>query len=150
MIGLEIHVQLNTETKMFCACENRFGAEPNTLTCPLCLGHPGVLPVINQAAVDKAVQIGSALGAISPELTVQRKNYFYPDSPKAYQITQYDQPICGRGELMVDGGRIGITRAHLEEDAAKLVHAGGSGAGSRARTSRWSTSTAVAPRWWRL
>ncbi len=128
VIGLEIHVQLNTETKMFCACENRFGAEPNTLTCPLCLGHPGVLPVINQAAVDKAIQIGLALDCeIAPSSQFHRKNYFYPDSPKAYQITQYDQPICGRGELMVDGGRIGITRAHLEEDAAKLVHAGGSG-----------------------
>ena len=105
VIGLEIHVQLNTETKMFCACENRFGAEPNTLTCPLCLGHPGVLPVINQAAVDKAIQIGLALDCeIAPSSQFHRKNYFYPDSPKAYQITQYDQPICGRGELMVDGG----------------------------------------------
>jgi aspartyl-tRNA(Asn)/glutamyl-tRNA(Gln) amidotransferase subunit B len=128
VIGLEIHVQLNTETKMFCACENRFGADPNTLTCPLCLGHPGVLPVINQAAVEKAIQIGLALDCeIAPVSQFHRKNYFYPDSPKAYQITQYDQPICGRGELVVDGGRIGITRAHLEEDAAKLVHTGGSG-----------------------
>ena len=128
VIGLEIHVQLNTATKMFCACENRFGAEPNTLTCPLCLGHPGVLPVINQAAVEKAIQIGLALECeIAPVSQFHRKNYFYPDSPKAYQITQYDQPICGRGQLVVDDGRIGITRAHLEEDAAKLVHAGGSG-----------------------
>jgi aspartyl-tRNA(Asn)/glutamyl-tRNA(Gln) amidotransferase subunit B len=126
VIGLEIHVQLNTRTKMFCACVNRFGAEPNTLTCPLCLGHPGVLPVINQGAVDKALQIGLALSCEIPRRSIfHRKNYFYPDSPKAYQISQYDEPICSRGSLDVDGSRIGITRAHLEEDAAKLVHVGG-------------------------
>ena len=126
VIGLEIHVQLNTATKMFCACENHFGAEPNTLTCPLCLGHPGVLPVINQGAVEKAIEIGLALNCGIAERSVfHRKNYFYPDSPKAYQISQYDQPICLEGHLDVDGGRIGITRAHLEEDAAKTVHVGG-------------------------
>jgi aspartyl-tRNA(Asn)/glutamyl-tRNA(Gln) amidotransferase subunit B len=126
VIGLEIHVQLNTVTKMFCACENRFGAEPNTLTCPLCLGHPGVLPVVNQGAVEKAIEIGLALNCAIPGRSVfHRKNYFYPDSPKAYQISQYDEPICLAGHLDVDGGRIGITRAHLEEDAAKLVHSGG-------------------------
>jgi aspartyl-tRNA(Asn)/glutamyl-tRNA(Gln) amidotransferase subunit B len=126
VIGLEIHVQLNTATKMFCACENRFGAEPNTLTCPLCLGHPGVLPRINQGAVEKAIQIGLALNCeIAGRSQFHRKNYFYPDSPKAYQISQYDEPICGPGHLEVDGARVGITRAHLEEDAAKLVHAGG-------------------------
>ena len=126
VIGLEIHVQLNTATKMFCACENHFGAEPNTLTCPLCLGHPGVLPVINQGAVEKAIEIGLALNcAIAGRSVFHRKNYFYPDSPKAYQISQYDEPICLEGHLEVDGGRIGITRAHLEEDAAKLVHSGG-------------------------
>jgi aspartyl-tRNA(Asn)/glutamyl-tRNA(Gln) amidotransferase subunit B len=126
VIGLEIHVQLNTATKMFCACENRFGAEPNTLTCPLCLGHPGVLPRINQGAVEKAIQIGLALNCeIADRSQFHRKNYFYPDSPKAYQISQYDEPICGPGHLEVDGARVGITRAHLEEDAAKLVHAGG-------------------------
>jgi aspartyl-tRNA(Asn)/glutamyl-tRNA(Gln) amidotransferase subunit B len=126
VIGLEIHVQLNTATKMFCACENRFGAEPNTLTCPLCLGHPGVLPVINQGAVEKAIQIGLALNCrIAPRSVFHRKNYFYPDSPKAYQISQYDEPICLEGHLDVDGARVGITRAHLEEDAAKLVHSGG-------------------------
>ena len=98
VIGLEIHVQLNTATKMFCACENRFGAEPNTLTCPLCLGHPGVLPVINQGAVEKAIEIGLALNCGIAERSVfHRKNYFYPDSPKAYQISQYDQPICAGG-----------------------------------------------------
>ena len=126
VIGLEIHVQLNTATKMFCACENRFGAEPNTLTCPLCLGHPGVLPLINQGAVEKAIQIGLALNCrIAPRSVFHRKNYFYPDSPKAYQISQYDEPICLDGHLDVAGARIGITRAHLEEDAAKLVHSGG-------------------------
>jgi aspartyl-tRNA(Asn)/glutamyl-tRNA(Gln) amidotransferase subunit B len=126
VIGLEIHVQLDTRTKMFCSCENRFGAEPNTLTCPLCLGHPGVLPVINESAVEKAIRIGLALGCeIAPRSQFHRKNYFYPDSPKAYQISQYDEPICGRGGLEVDGVRVGIVRAHLEEDAAKLVHAGG-------------------------
>jgi aspartyl-tRNA(Asn)/glutamyl-tRNA(Gln) amidotransferase subunit B len=126
VIGLEIHVQLSTETKMFCACENRFGADPNTLTCPLCLGHPGVLPVINQEAVERAIKIGLALHSeIAESCRFHRKNYFYPDSPKAYQISQYDEPICAGGHLEVDGARIGITRAHLEEDAAKLVHAGG-------------------------
>jgi aspartyl-tRNA(Asn)/glutamyl-tRNA(Gln) amidotransferase subunit B len=126
VVGLEIHVQLNTQTKMFCACENRFGAEQNTLTCPLCLGHPGVLPVINQGAVEKAIQIGLALNCRIAERSVfHRKNYFYPDSPKAYQISQYDEPICIDGHLDVAGARIGITRAHLEEDAAKLVHTGG-------------------------
>jgi aspartyl-tRNA(Asn)/glutamyl-tRNA(Gln) amidotransferase subunit B len=126
VIGLEIHVQLNTATKMFCRCENRFGAEPNTLTCPLCLGHPGVLPVINEGAVEKAIQIGLALNCTIAERSVfHRKNYFYPDSPKAYQISQYDEPICIDGHLDVGEGRVGITRAHLEEDAAKLVHSGG-------------------------
>ncbi len=128
VIGLEIHVQLNTAAKMFCACENTFGADPNTLTCPVCLGHPGALPTINSGAVDKAIQIGLALDCdIAPRCQFHRKNYFYPDSPKAYQISQYDQPICIHGHLDVDGDRVGITRAHLEEDAAKLVHAGGAG-----------------------
>jgi aspartyl-tRNA(Asn)/glutamyl-tRNA(Gln) amidotransferase subunit B len=128
VIGLEIHVQLNTESKMFCACANVFGADPNTLTCPVCLGYPGALPTINAGAVDKAIQIGLALDCdIAARCQFHRKNYFYPDSPKAYQISQYDQPICVHGHLDVDGDRIGITRAHLEEDAAKLVHAGGAG-----------------------
>jgi aspartyl-tRNA(Asn)/glutamyl-tRNA(Gln) amidotransferase subunit B len=126
VIGLEIHVQLSTETKMFCACANRFGEPPNTLTCPVCLGHPGALPTINAEAVDRAIKIGLALDSeIAESCQFHRKNYFYPDSPKAYQISQYDQPICAGGRLDVDGARVGITRAHLEEDAAKLVHAGG-------------------------
>ncbi len=128
VIGLEIHVQLNTESKMFCACANVFGAEPNTLTCPVCLGYPGALPTINAGAVDRAIQIGLALDCdIAARCQFHRKNYFYPDSPKAYQISQYDEPICVHGHLEVEGERIGITRAHLEEDAAKLVHAGGAG-----------------------
>jgi aspartyl-tRNA(Asn)/glutamyl-tRNA(Gln) amidotransferase subunit B len=128
VIGLEIHVQLNTGSKMFCACANTFGAEPNTLTCPVCLGHPGALPTINAGAVEKAIQIGLALQCdIAERSQFHRKNYFYPDSPKAYQISQYDQPVCVHGHLDVDGARVGITRAHMEEDAAKLVHAGGTG-----------------------
>ncbi len=105
-----------------------FGAEPNTLTCPVCLGHPGALPTINAGAVEKAIQIGLALDCdIAERSQFHRKNYFYPDSPKAYQISQYDQPVCVHGHLDVDGVRVGITRAHMEEDAAKLVHAGGTG-----------------------
>jgi aspartyl-tRNA(Asn)/glutamyl-tRNA(Gln) amidotransferase subunit B len=128
VIGLEIHVQLSTASKMFCRCANRFGDEPNTLTCPVCLGQPGALPTINAGAVDRAIQIGLALNCgIAESCIFHRKNYFYPDSPKAYQISQYDQPICAGGWLEVDGERVGIIRAHLEEDAAKLVHAGGAG-----------------------
>ena len=128
VIGLEIHVQLNTESKMFCRCENRFGDEPNTRTCPVCLGHPGALPTINAGAVEKAIEIGLALDCdIAERCQFHRKNYFYPDSPKEFQISQYDEPMCVHGHLDVDGSRIGITRAHLEEDAAKLVHAGGAG-----------------------
>ncbi len=124
VIGLEIHVQLQTRTKMFCGCELSFGEEPNTRTCPTCLGLPGALPVANAEAVHYALMIGMALGCeIAPRSIFHRKNYFYPDSPKAYQISQYDIPICGAGRL----GDIRIHRAHLEEDAAKLVHAGASG-----------------------
>jgi aspartyl-tRNA(Asn)/glutamyl-tRNA(Gln) amidotransferase subunit B len=124
VIGLEIHVQLQTRTKMFCGCELSFGEEPNTRTCPTCLGLPGALPVANAEAVHYALMIGMALGCeIAPRSIFHRKNYFYPDSPKAYQISQYDIPVCGPGRL----GDIRIHRAHLEEDAAKLVHAGASG-----------------------
>jgi aspartyl-tRNA(Asn)/glutamyl-tRNA(Gln) amidotransferase subunit B len=124
VIGLEIHVQLATKSKMFCGCELSFGDEPNVHTCPICLAHPGVLPVPNEQAIRYALQIGLALGCeIAPWSIFHRKNYFYPDSPKAYQISQYDIPICGAGRL----GEIRIHRAHLEEDAAKMVHVGTSG-----------------------
>jgi aspartyl-tRNA(Asn)/glutamyl-tRNA(Gln) amidotransferase subunit B len=124
VIGLEIHVQLATRTKMFCGCELSFGDEPNTHTCPICLAHPGVLPVPNEQAILYALQIGAALGCeIAPRSIFHRKQYFYPDSPKAYQISQYDIPICGAGEL----GQVRIHRAHLEEDAAKTIHVGESG-----------------------
>ncbi len=124
VIGLEIHVQLATKTKMFCGCELSFGDEPNVHTCPICLAHPGVLPVPNEKAILYALQIGAALNCeIAPRSIFHRKNYFYPDSPKAYQISQYDIPICGAGRL----GEIRIHRAHLEEDAAKTIHVGESG-----------------------
>jgi aspartyl-tRNA(Asn)/glutamyl-tRNA(Gln) amidotransferase subunit B len=124
VIGLEIHVQLATKTKMFCGCELSFGDEPNVHTCPICLAHPGVLPVPNEQAIRYALQIGLALDCeIAPRSIFHRKNYFYPDSPKAYQISQYDIPICGPGRL----GDIRIHRAHLEEDAAKTIHVGASG-----------------------
>src|SRR5690242_14422535 len=124
VIGLEIHVQLATRTKMFCGCELSFGDEPNVHTCPICLAHPGVLPVPNEQAIRYALQIGLALGSdIAPRSIFHRKNYFYPDSPKAYQISQYDEPICRGGRL----GDVRIHRVHLEEDAAKLIHVGESG-----------------------
>ena len=124
VIGLEIHVQLATKTKMFCGCELSFGDEPNVHTCPVCLAHPGVLPVVNEQAVLFALQIAAALECeVAPRSIFHRKNYFYPDSPKAYQISQYDIPIAGAGRL----GDIRIHRAHLEEDAAKMIHVGESG-----------------------
>jgi aspartyl-tRNA(Asn)/glutamyl-tRNA(Gln) amidotransferase subunit B len=124
VIGLEIHVQLATKTKMFCGCELSFGDEANTHTCPICLAHPGVLPVVNEQAIRYALQIAAALGCeVAPRSIFHRKNYFYPDSPKAYQISQYDIPIAGAGRL----GEVRIHRAHLEEDAAKMIHVGESG-----------------------
>ncbi len=124
VIGLEIHVQLATRTKMFCGCELSFGDEPNVHTCPVCLAHPGVLPVVNEQAIHYALKIAAALECEVAERSIfHRKNYFYPDSPKAYQISQYDIPIAGAGKL----GDIRIHRAHLEEDAAKMVHVGESG-----------------------
>jgi aspartyl-tRNA(Asn)/glutamyl-tRNA(Gln) amidotransferase subunit B len=123
-IGLEIHVQLLTKTKMFCGCELEFGAEPNTHTCPVCLGHPGTLPVINEQAVAFAIRIALALGCeVAPSSTFHRKNYFYPDLPKGYQISQYDHPLAVNGRL----GEVRIHRVHMEEDAAKLSHVGVSG-----------------------
>jgi aspartyl-tRNA(Asn)/glutamyl-tRNA(Gln) amidotransferase subunit B len=124
VIGLEIHVQLSTETKMFCGCELSFGDDPNIHTCQVCLAHPGVLPVPNRKAIEYALLIGAALDCeIAPRSIFHRKNYFYPDNPKAYQITQFDIPICGNGRL----GDVRINRAHLEEDAAKMIHVGESG-----------------------
>lgn len=124
VIGLEIHVQLSTRTKMFCGCPLSFGEPPNTRTCPVCLGHPGTLPVPNEQAVHYALLIGHALGCeIAPRSLFHRKNYFYPDLPKGYQISQFDVPICGPGRL----GEVRIHRAHMEEDAAKLIHVGESG-----------------------
>ena len=129
VIGLEIHVQLKTHTKMFCSCEAGFGGEPNTRTCPVCLAHPGSLPVPNRQAVEWTIKLGLALECeIAEHAVFHRKNYFYPDNPKGYQISQYDSPICVGGSFTVpgpDGDReIGIVRAHLEEDAAKNVHLG--------------------------
>ena len=124
VIGLEIHVQLSTRTKMFCGCELSFGEPPNTRTCPVCLGLPGALPVANAEAIHYGLMIGLALGCeLAPLSIFHRKNYFYPDLPKGYQISQYDEPLCRGGHL----GDVRIHRVHLEEDAAKLIHAGSSG-----------------------
>jgi aspartyl-tRNA(Asn)/glutamyl-tRNA(Gln) amidotransferase subunit B len=128
IIGLEVHVELKTKTKIFCNCSTDFGAPPNTNTCPICLGHPGVLPVLNKQAVDFAMRASMALNCeIARDTKFDRKNYFYPDNPKAYQISQFDKPIGSNGwiEIEVNGEkkRIGITRLHLEEDAGKLTHA---------------------------
>jgi len=124
VIGLEIHVQLRTRTKMFCSCALSFGDPPNVHTCPVCLGLPGTLPVANERAVHFGLMIGLALGCeLAPRSIFHRKNYFYPDLPKGYQISQYDEPLCRGGRL----GDVRIHRVHLEEDAAKLVHVGASG-----------------------
>jgi aspartyl-tRNA(Asn)/glutamyl-tRNA(Gln) amidotransferase subunit B len=124
VIGLEIHVQLSTRTKMFCGCALSFGDPPNVHTCPVCLGHPGTLPTANERAVHYALKIGLALECdLAPRSIFHRKNYFYPDLPKGYQISQYDEPLCRGGRL----GDVRIHRVHLEEDAAKLVHVGESG-----------------------
>jgi aspartyl-tRNA(Asn)/glutamyl-tRNA(Gln) amidotransferase subunit B len=132
VIGLEIHTQLKTRTKMFCRCETGFGEPPNTRTCPVCLAHPGSLPVPNRAAVEWTIKLGLALGCeIAPRAVFHRKNYFYFDNPKGYQISQYDQPLCVDGRFSVPGEagdlEVGIVRAHLEEDAAKTVHLEGAG-----------------------
>ena len=132
VIGLEVHVQLNTATKLFCGCKTSFGDPPNANTCPICLGHPGVLPVLTQAALQKSIQAGLALACeINVFSKFDRKNYFYPDLPKAYQITQYEKPLCEKGRVSItlkdrDGKEyardIRITRIHVEEDAGKLMH----------------------------
>jgi aspartyl-tRNA(Asn)/glutamyl-tRNA(Gln) amidotransferase subunit B len=124
VIGLEIHVQLSTKTKMFCSCALSFGEEPNTRTCPVCLGLPGALPVLNARAVHFGIVMGLAFDCeIAPRSIFHRKNYFYPDNPKAYQISQYDIPLCVGGQV----GDVRLHRIHLEEDAAKLIHLGESG-----------------------
>ncbi|MDP9189502.1 MAG: Asp-tRNA(Asn)/Glu-tRNA(Gln) amidotransferase subunit GatB, partial [Actinomycetota bacterium] len=124
VIGLEIHVQLATRTKMFCGCELSFGDEPNAHTCPVCLGHPGTLPTINEQAVRYGLMVAAALECeVCPRSEFARKNYFYPDLPKGYQISQFELPLAGKGSF----AGVGITRAHLEEDAAKLIHTGSSG-----------------------
>lgn len=131
VLGLEVHVELSTVTKMFCGCSTTFGADPNTQVCPVCLGLPGSLPVLNQAAVESAIRIGLALNCeIVPWCRFARKNYFYPDMPKNYQISQYDEPIAINGylEAPLDDGttwRVEIERAHMEEDTGKLTHLGG-------------------------
>ena len=138
VIGLECHVELNTKTKMFCGCRNAFGAEPNTLTCPVCVGHPGAMPVPNEEAIASIIKIGLALDCrIAPHSLFHRKNYFYPDMPKNFQISQYDLPICVGGWLDVDvpgagterakKKRMGITRVHMEEDTGKTTHGSASG-----------------------
>ena len=130
VLGLEVHVELNTTSKMFCGCSTAFGAEPNTQVCPVCLGLPGSLPVVNVKAVESAIRIGLALNCTIAEwCRFARKNYFYPDMPKNYQISQYDEPIAYDGwtEVVLDGEiyRIGIERAHMEEDTGKSLHVGG-------------------------
>ncbi|USI88870.1 Asp-tRNA(Asn)/Glu-tRNA(Gln) amidotransferase subunit GatB [Rhodococcus pyridinivorans] len=131
VMGMEVHVELHTATKMFCGCPTAFGAEPNTHVCPVCLGLPGALPVVNQAAVESAIRIGLALNcSITPWGRFARKNYFYPDQPKNYQISQYDEPIATDGylDVVLDDGttwRVDIERAHMEEDTGKSLHVGG-------------------------
>ena len=128
VIGLEVHCELKTATKLFCGCRNAFGERPNTNVCPVCLGLPGSLPVLNRQAVELAMHIGEALHCTVRPSIFHRKNYFYPDMPKDYQISQYDEPINVDGFLeLPDGSRVGIERAHLEEDTGKTTHQGGDG-----------------------
>jgi len=128
VIGLEVHAHLKTKSKAFCGCPTDFGAEPNTQVCPVCIGMPGVLPVVNKSMVAFAIKVGLALECtISNTTKFDRKNYFYPDLPKGYQISQYDEPICRSGQIIISGKKIRIHRAHMEEDAGKLVHAGAAG-----------------------
>ncbi|HEV2037397.1 MAG TPA: hypothetical protein VGQ96_02230, partial [Candidatus Eremiobacteraceae bacterium] len=128
VIGLEVHVELATQSKMFCGCRNVFGAEPNTLVCPVCLGMPGSLPVINRRAVEFLCKTGLALECtIAAHSKFDRKNYFYPDMPKNYQISQYDMPLTTGGAVRLPSGKtVRLNRIHLEEDTGKNIHAGGS------------------------
>lgn len=130
VIGLEVHAQLRTRSKLFCSCSTAFGADPNAHVCEVCAGMPGVLPVLNEKAVEFAARMGIAVGCTVNRTSVfARKNYFYPDLPKGYQISQYEQPICEHGHLDISVGdavkRIGITRIHLEDDAGKNIHSAG-------------------------
>ena len=128
IIGLEVHCELKTETKLFCGCRNAFGDEPNTNVCPVCVGLPGSLPVLNKKAVEFAIRIGLALNCEVKWSNFHRKNYFYPDMPKDFQISQYDLPLNEHGSIeLPDGSVVGITRAHMEEDTGKSTHLGGSG-----------------------
>src|SRR5690348_14852388 len=129
VIGLEVHVQLATRTKIFCGCPTSFGAPPNTNVCPVCMGLPGALPVLSRQAVEFAIQAALALNCkVNPTSIFARKNYFYPDLPKGYQISQYDQPLAEFGHVDIEAGgvkkRIGITRVHMEDDAGKSIHDG--------------------------
>jgi aspartyl-tRNA(Asn)/glutamyl-tRNA(Gln) amidotransferase subunit B len=128
VVGLEVHCELATATKLFCACRNAFGDEPNTNVCPVCLGLPGSLPVLNRQAVELAMRVGLALHCSVEPSIFHRKNYFYPDMPKDYQVSQYDEPLNVGGYLdLPDGTRVGVTRAHMEEDTGKTTHVGGGG-----------------------
>src|SRR5215813_8298715 len=136
VIGLEIHAQLLTATKIFCGCSTSFGAPPNSHVCPVCLGLPGALPTLNRVAVDYAVRAALALGCTVQETSIfARKNYFYPDLPKGYQISQYERPLATRGAVEFSDGartlRVGITRVHLEDDAGKSLHEGFSDSGRK-------------------
>ncbi len=151
VIGIEVHVELRTDSKMFCGCAVSFGAEPNTNVCPTCLGLPGALPVTNKAAIESIMAIGLALDCeISERSVFHRKNYFYADLPKNYQISQFDVPVCRDGHLDItvegEARSVGIERAHMEEDTGKSTHVG-AGGGSMPRSRLFSTSTAPVSRW---